>query len=258
MRKKISFLFVLGILGLVLTACGGKGSSELKSEGTLTVGMEGTYAPYAYRENGKLKGFEVDLAKEVAKKMNLKVKFVPTKWDSLIAGLNSGTFDVVFNNMSENPDRKKQYLFSTPYIYTKSALITKKDSNLTDARDIKGKKIGEGIGTDNYNNAKKLGADVVVSPDFQTTMDMINQGRIVGAVNSQEAFLNWKKTHQKTDLTYHVIPDKVIKTSNIAPMLNKKSSNTTKQMSKAIDELRKDGTLKKLSNQYFGKNITDK
>ncbi|MCF6515189.1 transporter substrate-binding domain-containing protein [Lactobacillus sp. S2-2] len=258
MKKKFSFLFVIGILGLIMTACGSKENNELKTNGTLTVGMEGTYAPYAYRENGKLKGFEVDLAKEVAKKMDLKVKFVPTKWDSLIAGLNSGTFDVVFNNMDENPDRKKQYSFASPYIYTKSALITKKDSKLTDAKDIKGKKIGEGIGTDNYNNAKKLGANIVVSPDFQTTMDMINQGRIVGAINSQEAFLNWRKTHQKTDLTYHVVPDNVIKTSNIAPMLNKKSPETTKKMSKAIDELRKDGTLKKLSNKYFDKNITDK
>ncbi|MGO3548730.1 MAG: transporter substrate-binding domain-containing protein, partial [Paucilactobacillus nenjiangensis] len=88
---KIAAIAALGLLlTITLTACGKSSSSDsvqLKTKGTLTVGLEGTYAPYSYREDGKLKGFEVELARDVAKKMGYKVKFVPTKWDSLIAGV---------------------------------------------------------------------------------------------------------------------------------------------------------------------------
>ncbi|MDN6704506.1 MAG: transporter substrate-binding domain-containing protein, partial [Lactiplantibacillus plantarum] len=97
------FALTLGVVatGVLLTACGSSNSSskggytsELKQSKQLTIGLEGTYAPYSYRQGGKLTGFEVDLGKAVAKKMNLKANFVPTKWDSLIAGLGSSKYDV--------------------------------------------------------------------------------------------------------------------------------------------------------------------
>ena len=113
-----------------LAACGKQASStqpQLVSKGTLTVGLEGTYAPYSYRQNGKLTGFEVELAQQLAKKMGYKVKFVPTKWDSLIAGVGAKKFDLAINDIAMTPERKKAYRFSDPYIYSKSALIMKKD-----------------------------------------------------------------------------------------------------------------------------------
>ena len=67
-------------------------NSELKQKGELTIGLEGTYSPFSYRKDGKLTGFEVDLGKAVAKEMGLKAKFVPSKWDSLVAGLGSGLY----------------------------------------------------------------------------------------------------------------------------------------------------------------------
>ena len=63
--------------------------SETLTSGTLTIGLEGTYAPFSYRQNGKLTGFEVELSTKIAKKLGLKPKYVQTKWDSLIAGLGA-------------------------------------------------------------------------------------------------------------------------------------------------------------------------
>lgn len=259
MKKRIALILTTIVaLVLVLSGCGKKESSDTKTPGTLTIGLEGTYAPYSYRENGKLKGFEVDYGKAVAKKLGMKAKFVPTKWDSLIAGLNSNTFDVVINNVAENPSREKQYLFSTPYIYSRSVIITKDGSGINSVDDIKGQKIAAGTGTDNYNHAKKFGADVVPSSDFQTSMSMIDQGRVKGAFNSKEAFLTWKKDHKNTDLKYIVIPESKLPASKIAPIFNKKSTKLSKQVTKATNELFKDGTMKKLSVKYFGEDITKK
>ena len=93
-------------------------SSELKQKGTLTIGLEGTFAPYSYRKDGKLTGFEVELGKDIAKQMGLKAKFVPTKWDGLIEGVNTGKYDIVLNNVTVTKERQAKFGFSTPYIYS--------------------------------------------------------------------------------------------------------------------------------------------
>ncbi|ANZ57716.1 amino acid ABC transporter substrate-binding protein [Fructilactobacillus lindneri] len=257
MKKKLPLILMLGLITLVLAACGNQ-NSETKEKGTLTIGLEGTYPPYAYRQNGKLTGFEVELAKDTAKKMGLKPKFVTTGWDSLIQGINSQSYDVVFNNLAENPKRKKQFRFSKPYAYSKAIIITKKDSPIKNYKDLKGKKVAEGTGTDNWNNAVKLGAKPVASPEFQTSMDMIDDGRVQAAVNSKEDFVYWQKNHPKTDLTYQVIPSNVITPAAIAPMMNKNSKELNQKMNKALDEERRDGTMKRLSIKYFGTDITNK
>lgn len=261
MKKKIILLLsTIAALVLILTGCSSNSNqAKTKTKGTLTIGLEGTYAPYSYREDGKLKGFEVDLGKDIAKELGLKAKFVPTKWDSLIAGLNSNTFDVVINNVAMNKSREKQYIFSTPYIYSRSALIMKQDNkDIKNITDIKGKKVAAGTGTDNYNKAEKYGADIVPSADFQTSMSMIDQGRVEAAVNSKEAFLTWKKDHKNTDLKYQVISSKYIAVSKIAPIYNKKSTALRDDVNKAMKKLYKDGTMKKLSVKYFGEDITKK
>ncbi|WP_125708416.1 transporter substrate-binding domain-containing protein [Companilactobacillus zhongbaensis] len=258
MKKRILVLLSLvATIALVLTGCSSNKSSETKTAGTLTIGLEGTYAPYSYRENGKLTGFEVDFAKALAKKMDLKAKFVPTKWDSLIAGLNSKTFDIVINNVGETKDREKHYIFAKPYVQSKSVLITKEDDpSIKSVDDLKGVKVAEGTGTDNYNKAKKFGANIVPSSDFATTMSMIKQGRVKATINSREAFLTWQKDNKNSGLKYQVIPTNKIPNTKIAPIFNKDSTALRDKVNKAEQELREDGTLKRLSIKYFGEDIS--
>lgn len=115
MSKKTIFRRIVAVAALIATTAGlaacsssSKSSSntkttyktELVKKNTLTVGTEGEYKPYAYRENGKMTGFEVELAKAIGKKMGVKVTIVPTKWDSLIAGVGSGRFDLAMDNIT--------------------------------------------------------------------------------------------------------------------------------------------------------------
>ena len=86
--KKISIVLVATLLSFTTVlpainahAASSEVNSELVHKGQLTIGTEGTFNPYSFRKNGKLTGFEVELGKAVAKKMGLKAKFVPTKWD---------------------------------------------------------------------------------------------------------------------------------------------------------------------------------
>ncbi|MFV1050319.1 transporter substrate-binding domain-containing protein, partial [Klebsiella pneumoniae] len=111
--------FVLGgMTALVLAACGGEGGSasssapaqsagasgslieRINNKGTITVGTEGTYAPFTYHDkDGKLTGYDVEVTRAVADKLGVKVEFKETQWDSMMAGLKAGRFDVVANQV---------------------------------------------------------------------------------------------------------------------------------------------------------------
>lgn len=264
--KRLALAAGVAAVGLLLTACGSNSSSskgnytsELKQSKQLTVGLEGTYAPYSYRKDGKLTGFEVDLSKAVAKKMNLKANFVPTKWDSLIAGLGSSKYDVVLNNIAETPERKKSYIFSTPYIYSRYALITKSgDKTINKLADVKGQKLAEGTGTNNEALAKKLGAKTVPSGDFTMSLALIRQGRVKGTINAREAWYAYAKSNSIKGLDYHQVSDSQAEPVHISAMFNKKDTKLQAKFNKVLQQLRKDGTLTKLSEKYFGENITSK
>ncbi|MBU5585003.1 transporter substrate-binding domain-containing protein, partial [Enterococcus sp. S181_ASV_20] len=82
------------------------------------------YSPFSFRDdNDKLTGYDVDVAKAVAKKINYKVKFVEAPWDSMLAAFDANKSDVIFNQVSITPERKEKYLFSTPYSVSHPALI---------------------------------------------------------------------------------------------------------------------------------------
>jgi len=256
-------------LAVTLTACGQSASKTssassaassnlgLQKSGTLTIGLEGTFKPYSYRENGKLTGFEVDLGKAVAKKLGVKAKFVPTKFDSLIAGLDVNKYDVVINDIAETPARENKYLFSTPYIYSKSQLAVKKSSSIKKITEIKGTKIAQTTTSNNAADAKRLGATVTPTDGFQQSIDLVSQGRVAGTINSREAFYAFFKQNKHSDIRL-IDAGSSIATSKIGAIFTKKHAKLQKQVSKAIQELRQDGTLTKLSKKYFGGDVTKK
>ncbi|CAH1855054.1 transporter substrate-binding domain-containing protein [Convivina intestini] len=230
--------------------------SETITKGTLTVGLEGTYAPFSYRENGKLTGYEVDVAQAVGDKLHLKTKFVQTKWDSLIAGLGSNRYDVVMNNVGITPERKKTYRLATPYIYPKTVLIKRSDDqNLTNLESIKGKKMAQST-TSNYGQiARDHGAEIVAVPGIVEAMNLINTNRAEGSLNDLGAFAAWQKQNANADLTTVDISSEV-KSQPSGPLLKKDNIKLEKDISKAIEELEKDGTLTKLSMKYFGTDLS--
>ncbi|WP_137596835.1 transporter substrate-binding domain-containing protein [Paucilactobacillus kaifaensis] len=256
--KLIGSLAAVLVLTIILSGCGKSSSNSAeKTPGKLTIGLEGTFQPYSYHENHKLTGFEVELGKAIAKKMNLKPVFVETKWDSLIAGLNVDKYDIVLNNVAITKARSNKYTFTTPYIYSKSQLAVKKDNpSINKITDIKGKKVAETATSENATDAKRLGATVVPTNDFEQSMALVLQGRADGTINSNGSFGAYLK--QKPNANIRLIDGgNKVATQKIAGIL-KKDSKLSPKVNKALQELRKDGTLTKLSKKYFGTDITQK
>nr|WP_125982724.1 transporter substrate-binding domain-containing protein [Loigolactobacillus iwatensis] len=231
---------------------------ELNQKGTLKIGLEGTFQPYSYSDKGKLTGYEVELGRDLAKQMGLKPVFVQTQFDSLIAGLNGSKYDIILNNMAKNPTRTAKYNFTSPYIYGKSEIAVKKSNkSIKKAKDIKGKKMAQTASSNNATDAQRLGATIVSSSGFEQSIELVEQGRADGTINSVDAFGAYLKQKPKANIKL-IKADSSIKTQQIGGMLNKKDKNLTKATNKALKTLRKNGTLKKLSVKYFGQDVTKK
>ena len=188
--------------------------------------------------------------------MGLKAKFVPTKWDGLIEGVNTGKYDIVLNNITVTKERQAKFGFSTPYIYSHFALISKKGSGLNTLKDIKGVKIASGTGTDNSVVAKKFGAKVVPSSEFSTSLDMVRQGRVKGTINSMSAWYAYKKDGKNVKGLQAKDVSKDEKPAKISALMAKKNTDLKKDVNKALKQLRNDGALTKLSKKYVGGDIT--
>src|SRR5213080_1331764 len=162
MKTRKQSLIVLTLLltfSLLLTACGtssnnnatnkGNGSKtdllqQVQDRGVLKVGVMGTYQPYNFLNKDKqMDGFDVDIAKEVAKRLGVKVEFVAQEFSGMIAGLQTKKFDTVISQMTITDERKKQMDFSDPYITNNVKVIVRQDNNtIKSVTDFKGKNIG--------------------------------------------------------------------------------------------------------------------
>jgi polar amino acid transport system substrate-binding protein len=148
---------------------------KVKERGKLIVGIKNDYPPFGWLDaNGTLKGFEVDLAKAVAKQLlgsETALELVPVVASNRIELLNAGRIDVIFATLGENADRAKVIDFTTPYYMMAGiVLLAPKDTPIKAWEDLKGRRIC-GIQGDLYNRTltEKFGADTLL---FTGTADM--------------------------------------------------------------------------------------
>jgi cystine transport system substrate-binding protein len=243
--------------GLAGQAFAGEQLQKIKDSGTLSVGVEGTYPPFSFQdENGKLTGFEVEFSEALAKQLGVKVKFQPTKWDGILASLESKRLDVVINQVSISDERKKKYDFSTPYTVSGiQALIQKKDEGtIKTAQDLAGKKVGLGLGT-NYeqwlkDNVPK--AIIKTYDDDPTKYQDLRIGRIDAILVDRLAALELIKKTKDT----LVLAGEPFSRQDAGVTLRKGEPELLAAINEAIEKLRADGTLEKLSRKYFDADIT--
>lgn len=226
----------------------------IEKAGVITFGTEGTYAPFTFHDStGKLTGFDVEIAEEVAKRLNVKAEFVETKWDGIFAGLDSKRFDAIINQVSIRPDRVEKYDFSKPYIKSRAVLIVKSDNaTINTFEDLKSKKSGQSL-TSNYADiAKGYGAEIVQVDGFNQSIDLLESGRIDASINDSLSFLDFKK--QKPDAAIKTVAqhDEVAQSGIV---FRKNNPELVAAVDKALDEMIADGTYLTISQKWFGEDV---
>ncbi|TDM07669.1 amino acid ABC transporter substrate-binding protein [Macrococcus lamae] len=254
------FLWILAAMIFVLAACGQNNDNSkkdsAKKEKVLTIGTEGTYAPFSYHDKqDKLTGYDVEVAEAVAKEAGYKVKFVETQWDSMFSGLNSGRFTTVANQVGINDERKAKYKFSEPYTYTSAVLVTRKgNDDIKSFDDVKGKKLAQTL-TSNYGKiAKDHGAEITQVEGFNQSMELVLSNRVEGTFNEKLSVLDYLKQKKSADVK--VIEGDAEKSESAFVFTKKTDQSVIDDINKALKTLKDNGELSKISKKWFGDDVS--
>ncbi|MDF2652095.1 MAG: amino acid transporter substrate-binding protein [Paenibacillus sp.] len=228
-------------------------SSPSKAE--ITIGTEGTYAPFTFHDKaGKLTGFDVETAEEVCKRIGMTPRFVETKWDGMIAGLDAKRYDMVANEVAVRADRLEKYDMSTPYIVSRAVLVVKADNtNIKTLDDLKGKKVGQSLDSNYRKIAEEHGAAITGVEGFNQAIDLLTSGRIDATLNDSLSFLDLKK--QRPELPIKTVYEESSATSN-AFLFRKGSTDLVSKVNKALADMKSDGTLVQISQKWFNADVT--
>lgn len=233
--------------------------SEIQNRGYITVAMEGTWAPWTYHdEEGELVGFDVEVAAAVAEELGVEVRYEEGEWDGLLAGVESGRYDIMVNGVGYTEERAQAYDFSEPYCYNKTALIVRSDNDeISSLEDLEGKTTCNSANSTYQLIAEEYGATVLDVETLDGTLEMVLAGpeRADATLNAEASFLDYMKEHPDAELK---IVDYYSELENVCIIMQKgESSDSLREaINGAIDKLREDGTLTELSNKYFGGDIT--
>ena len=231
--------------------------AAIQANGKLVVALEGAWQPWSYHdESDTLVGYDVEVSRAIAEKLGVEPEYVESDWDSLFAGLDAGRFDIVCNGVEVTDERAKTYDFTTPYGYIHTALAVRKDNeDIKSFEDLKGKTTANSLASTYMELAESYGATVQGIDTLEETIQLLTAGRIDATLNADVSFYDYLNVHpdadfklvaQTEDASHVAIP--VRKGDGSASLLE--AINTT------IDELRADGTLKALSEKYFGQDIS--
>ena len=255
--KKI--LIAIGLIILVLAV----GTVQAKDWKKVRIGVEGAYPPFSYTTaDGKLEGFDIDIARALGEAMGVEIKLVPQDWDGIIPALMARKYDAIIASMTITEERKKKVAFSNKYYNTPAKFVTKKGSVKEFTKDtLKGKTVGvqratthDSYLTDNYGKDVKIKRYATQDDAY---LDMA-AGRLdfllADSVALSDGFL--KKPEGK-DFEF-VGPDMTEERwfgvgAGIA--CRKKDTDLVEMFNKAIDQIRADGTYKKIQDKYFDFNV---
>ena len=252
-------LILIAVIALVCMA----GTVQAKEWKKVRIGVEGAYPPFSYTTaDGKLEGFDIDIAKALVKAMGAEIKLVPQDWDGIIPALMARKYDAIIASMSITEERKKKVAFSNKYYNTPAKFVTKKGSVKEFTKDtLKGKTVGvqratthDSYLTDNYGKDVKIKR--YASQD-DAYLDMA-AGRLdfllADSVALSDGFL--KKPEGK-DFEF-VGPDMTDERwfgKGVGVACRKKDKDLVQLFNKAIDQIRADGTYKKIQDKYFNFNV---
>lgn len=264
-KKMISMLLTLSLCASVFTAAATAENvtaaddllSQIQEKGTITVAMEGNWAPWTYEdEDGNLTGFEVDVATAVAEKLGVTPEFVTGEWDGLLAGVQAGRYDIMANGVGYTEERAQAYYYSDFYAFNRTVLVVRGDNeDITCMEDLNGKTTCNSANSTYQLLAESYGATVKDVETLDGTIEELLAGRVDATLNAEVSINDYMTEKPDADIKVVAYDSDVEKVGMIMPY-GEQSDTLQAAINDALAELREDGTLSEISNKYFGMDIT--
>lgn len=246
------FLLLLPVL-LLLTGC----SNDTISTQKIIVGIDDEYAPMGFRnERGEIVGFDIDLAKEAAKRMGVEFEFKPIDWHNKEKELEDRNIDIIWNGLDITPERKERILYSKPYMDNRQILLVKKDNYLgiRSEGDLAGKIVGTQAGSNsadyiNQNETLKDSfADFKTYRNFRDAFNDLESGAVDVLIVDE---LAGRYEMSKVPTKFDPIEVTVGPVTEIGIGFRKNDTELRDRVQKVFDNMIADGTAKKISEKWF-------
>jgi octopine/nopaline transport system substrate-binding protein len=269
------FMTALGLGAALAAGLAFAPAAFAKDWKTVVIGMEGAYEPWNLTDSsGKIVGFEPDLIMDACKRAGLECKIIAQDWDGMIPGLKAGKFDVIMDGMSITDERKKEIDFSKSYAVSPGAFLAPKDSPLAKTpaagtlvnldkgvqAALKGKTLGVQVSTTHANFASQYLKGVADVKEYKTADDRdldLKSGRIDASLDDYPVMVATAEKPDAKDLA--VVGPRFIGGmfgAGTGLGIRKSDADLTAKFDKALAEAIADGTVKKLSEQWFKIDMT--
>ncbi len=292
-KRSVPVAILLVLLSLTIAACQSSSANdllgEIKGRGTLRISTDANYAPQSALVKdqqraantkcgsdeltaNQLEGFDIDTAKEVAKRLGVEACFVTPDWDAITAGNWGGRWDVSIGSMTITKDRLKVLQFSPAYYFTPAQVAARIGSGINTLADLSGKPVCVGSGTtyETYLNGQDVGI-----PDTDIKSPAPANVKVVALSTDSECAQSIQAGRTDFDafMTSGTVVDQAIAqgikvqkvggpayVENLAVAIDRKAPKDTQSLldavSKAITDMHTDGTLKASSMKWYNADLT--
>lgn len=253
--------------GFILTACGNGQAKEdaswekVEDKKKIVVATSGTLFPSSYYDDkNNLVGYDVDVAKAIAKKLDLKIQFKEYNVDGQVTAVNRGEADFAANDFGMSKERSEKFSLSSPIKYSFDSMIVRKsdDSGIHSLDDLKGKKAAGEPNTSYMKIAEKYGAKSVTydnATNDQYLTDVAN-GRTDVILN--DYYLQKMSVAALPDIPVKILEDVYFNANTTGFLFKKENKMLKTKIDQALKDLKEDGTLTKIAEQYFGTDVSVK
>lgn len=260
----ISILMVLFLTFGLIIGCTTKKDEDTKKEtdekaevktieeGKLKVGMDTAYPPFENKEGDEFVGFDVDMATEIADRLDLELELVSTAWDGIFEALKAKKFDMVMSAVTITDDRRKSMDFSDPYIDSNQSLAVKIGSDIKTKDDLGGKIIGVQIGTTGEETAKEINKEIGFKEiktydDTLLAFEDLKAGRIDAIINDYPVSMYLSKDEPELDVI------ETIETNEKYGIAFAQDNDDLREaINKVLAEMKNDGTYDVIYEEWFG------
>ncbi len=234
--------------------------TDIVAKGSFTLGFDQTFAPMGFKDgSGEYVGFDIDLATEVAKRLDLELKLQPVDWDSKAIELDAGNIDLIWNGLSITDDNKKDMLFSDPYMNNRQIILVMASSGITSIADLAGKTVAAQVESSAMSainaqpEVKATFGSLIESPDYVEALMELKQGS-VDAVVIDEIFGRYYISKEADPSAYAVLEENFGEEQyGIGFRLGDTAFRDKVQ--ETLEAMIADGTAAEISDKWFGENI---
>lgn len=287
MKKRVVCAALVSIMTMSLAACSGgavSASAETKAEsteakteaaettekaaeaegetkaegGTLIVGFDQDFPPMGFMgDDGEYTGFDLELAQEAAKRLGLEYKPQPIAWDAKDMELESGNIDCIWNGFTMT-GREDGYTWSEPYMENSQVFVVAGDSGIKSQADLAGKVVECQVDSSAEAALKEVPdltatfAQLLTTADYNTAFMDLEQGA-VDAIAMDVVVAGYQISQRNADF---VILEDSLAAEEYAIGFKKGNTELKDKVQGALEEMAADGTLKTISEKWFGKDIT--